>query len=448
MNWRPKIAITHPHVWRKRVNCAPQASNPSQRGGLRARLMAALGLFVATALIAPSFALADHHSATGLPGQVEQEIDNDVLVTGTDVVVDDAVNGDLFAIGTNSVTVNAPVAGSLVAAGPTVVVNGNVGGSVYVAARAFTLASTAAVDHNVHFAGLLLDARAGSTIGRDLTTASVRAEIGSQIGRYLNAIILLMTFRGRIGVEPEAADAGEAGSSLFVGSSRTRGLSLALPALVSEPVAGGQPANEPQEERLRDLIPEWLSARLTDLVVLLLLGGLAVWRFPVALQRTSDALRRKPLPAGGFGLLAGVIAANSVVLSILVAVLLLGIGIWLGAVTFWQLAFLLWGIGYPSLVLALSLLAVMVLYGSKVIVAAMLATLAFERWAPRVLAYRAVPVLLGLFVYVLLRAIPYAGPAIETLVTVFGLGALWVVYRESRRAALPAEVEQPVPTDA
>lgn len=415
------------------------------------QVLGAFLLAVLAWLALPGAARADW-SIVGDTVPAGQVIDNDVLARGTDVVIDGTINGDLLALGSN-VTVNGTVSGSLVAVGRNVTINGEVGGSTYTAARTLKLGPPAQVANNVHFAGLLLDSQSGSRIERDLVAASIRGRISSDIGRSLNAAILLLTFNGRIGsggTAPGVEAPGDAalpsqvepgGVLLFVGSSAGKPLSLAAPA------RGSLYLQQDEDAGSVAGIPEWLIARLGDLAVLLLVGGLVIWLRPILIQRPAERLRRKPLPAAGFGLLALTIAINAVAVAILLGVLLLVVGVWLGGVTLWTLAFLLWGIGYPALILAFALFALSVLYGSKVIVAEMVGRLILKRISPQALEYRILPLLLGLVLYVVLRSIPLLGWAIEIVVTVFGLGAIWVALRDQRsptdQAPVPVEGGKP-----
>lgn len=367
-----------------------------------------------------------------------QVIDDDVLIRGTDVVIDGTITGDLLAVG-STVTVNGPVAGSVVSLARTVTVNGEVGGSVYTLARTLTLGSTADVRHSAHFAGLLLDSQKGSRIGRDLVAASVRGSISSHIGRAMNAMILLLTFNGQIGGGVDVPAPGTApsvpvapGAALFFVSSGGE----KPPALAMAAISGlGQSGAAAADATTAAGIPGWLVARLADLVVLLLVGALVLWLRPVLIRRPADRLIRQPLPAAGLGLVALTIALNGAAVAILLAVLLLVLGIWLGVLTLWELTLLLWGIGYPGLILVASSFALIVLYGSKAIVAVLVGELILKRVAPSSLEYRILPLLLGLVLYVALRSIPIMGRAIEVTVTIFGLGAAWLALR---RQPLPA----------
>jgi len=431
----------------------------SRRDEFWLRLAAVLVVALAGWLAVPRPARADWPLVgdTVPSGQV---IDNDVLATGTDVVIDGTINGDLWAVG-STVTVNGPVSGNLLAVGGTVIVNGKVGGSTYAVGRTLNLGETADVQHNVHFAGLLLDSQPGSRIGRDLVVASVRARISSQVDRALNALILLLTFDGQIGGgvgQPGIGGlllgdplAGKGGILMGValGPGGGHGLAYAAPSAQILTASLGPKAPAQQGESasggLLAGIPGWIVARVSDLLILLLVGGLALWLRPALIERPAEQLRRKPLPAVGFGLLAAFLAFSAIILAILLAALLLIAGIWLASAGLWALAFVLCGIGFPILILALVLLVLAVLYGSKVIVADLAGTLILKRLAPRAMEHRILPLLLGLVLYVILRSIPIVGWAVDAIVTILGLGAIWIAYRDRRRPEAVGVEEQVQP---
>jgi hypothetical protein len=215
----------------------------------------------------------------------------------------------------------------------------------------------------------------------------------------------------------------------------TASLGPKAPAQQGESASGGLLAG----------IPGWIVARVSDLLILLLVGGLALWLRPALIERPAEQLRRKPLPAVGFGLLAAFLAFSAIILAILLAALLLIAGIWLASAGLWALAFVLCGIGFPILILALVLLVLAVLYGSKVIVADLAGTLILKRLAPRAMEHRILPLLLGLVLYVILRSIPIVGWAVDAIVTILGLGAIWIAYRDRRRPEAVGVEEQVQP---
>jgi hypothetical protein len=424
----------------------------SLRNGVWLRLLAALVVALAAWLAMPKAARADWSIIRDTVPK-EQVIDNDVLATGTDVVIDGTINGDLWAVG-STVTVNGPVSGSLVAVGRTVILNGKVGGSTYIVGRTLKMGETVLVLHDVHFAGLLLDGLPGSRIGRDLGVATVRGRISGQVGRALSGFILLLTFDGQVGGDTAGAQGrvpilggpvvGLGGSPLGIGFGLGGGgFQIMIPSLSLNGPAQqqGDASTDPSTG-----MPDWLVARLTDLLILLVVGGLVLWLRPVLIECPAEWMRHKPFPAAGLGLLVVLLTLPAAIAAILLAVLLLLVGIWLGSATFWGLAFVLWGIGFPTLILTVALLALTIAYGSKVIVADLVGSLILKRLAPGVMKYRVLPLLLGLVLYVLLRSIPYVGWIIEAIVTILGLGGIWLAMRRREPASQAValdEQEQP-----
>lgn len=406
----------------------------NQTRNVPARMAFVLALVVFALLGAPQAARAQWivQGDTIPAGDV---IDDDVILYGTDVTVDGTVNGDVVAIGT-TVTINGTVSGSLVAVGRLVSMNGGIGGSVYVAGGTLRLGSASQVRHNVHFGGLLLDSARGSKIGRDLVAASVRASIGSEIGRGLNAIIAMLSFHGKIGLPLDQEPSGQQGNPQPEAVKPAS--NLLFVSLGGQKVAGyAVPMREPIFQEDADdggmIVPEWLVVRLGELTALILLGGLVVWLLRDWLFLSTSELRDKPFPAAGYGIAAAIIFANGLGIALLAGAMLVGAGLLLGSITLWELAFLFWGIGFSFLVLAASLFALAVFYGSKIVVAYLVGALILERLAPRVANYRMATLLLGLAIYVVLRMIPHAGWIIEIIVIVLGLGAIWLALAHRHR---------------
>ncbi len=428
----------------------------SRHSGLWLRLLVALVVASAGWLAMPKPAQAGW-TIVGEKVSREQVIEDDVLATGTDVVIEGTINGDLIAIG-STVTLNGSVSGSVLAVGRTVDLNGQVGGSTYIAARTLNLGDTALVVQDVHFAGLLLDGQPGSRVERDLGVATLRARISSQVGRALSGFILLMTFDGQVGGDAQTGagsqslDSSQPGRGVMplvvaLGTGGGRGAGYAAPRYqimtTSLARAGRAQQEQGESEAPAAGIPEGLVARLSDLLILLLVGGLAMWLRPALVLGPAGSLRREPLPAAAFGLLAVVLSFGAAAVGIALAVLVLIAGIWLGSMSFWGLAFILWAIGYPALFLAFAAFALTLAYGTKVIVASLVGTLILKRLAPRALERPILPLLLGLVLYLLLRSIPVLGWVVEVVVTILGLGAIWVAYRHRRPApAAAAAAEQ------
>jgi hypothetical protein len=411
---------------------------------LRRLLLAQLIVFVTIFGFAQSARAQGVVYGSAIPaGQV---VDNEAVLYGNQVTLDGTVNGDAFLLGSN-VTVNGEVTGSLVVIGQNVQINGKVGGTVYCAAIQLTLGSSAVLAHNLYYLGLELVTLPGSTITRDLFAISVLgAQMNGTIGRDVHAIIgpsqlirMLIQAISNSGLLNRLPRVPAPGTSI-------RMPGAALPIL-----AGGagriQPTvfssgydwvkhawQTPVSTGVNwQAIWEWMKGWLRELIVLLVYGLLAIWLFRPTLYNAAGALRKKPLPTTGWGLLSLVIVGNILGLVILLAVIIFLLGIWLGQATLWELALAFWAVAYSTLALATSLFWLFVVYGTKVIVAYLAGNLILKRFVPRAAEYPIASLLLGLILYVLLHSISYLGLVVAILVTALGLGAVVVMYFEGRK---------------
>lgn len=428
-------------------------------------------LFVIVILMGGVFSLVSPARAQGIEVTFEdsvaagQVVDNDAILAGTTVTIDGTVNGDALAVG-SLVEVNGDVAGSLVVIGQNVVINGAVDGTVYVTAVTLDLGEEAALSRNIYYLGASLATAEGSTIDRDLVLVSMGANLSGDIGRNTVGIIgpwelfkLFMDLIGRPVFEPqtglETSDTPyrvqnqpvvlsgflPSVSSIALTSpeeASSVGASL-TPASITQPDLAAQSDSYVDSEK----VMEWLQWIVEEFITLLLFGLLGIWLFSSFLKRSAEKIETKPLQSTGIGLLGLVISVAMIGVVILVAFLILMLGIGLGALNFWDLAWAVWGVGFTSLGLAFWLSLLFVSYGTKVIVAFLVGSIILKRLAPSSLQYKILPLLLGLLVYVLLAWLPYFGWVIAVLVNAIGLGAAWLAFRdrnpERSEDELPAE---------
>jgi cytoskeletal protein CcmA (bactofilin family) len=411
-------------------------------------------LVVLLILMGGIFSIFSPAQAQGISISVDDSIasgevlENDALLAGTTVRVDGDVVGDVFAAGT-LVEVNGNVDGSLFAVGQNVVLNGEVGGTVYVAAVTLDLGPDAETANNVYFIGASLSTEEGATISRDLVVASMGANLSGEIGRNTVGMIgpwelfkWFMDLIGRPVFEP-GTSSGLAGSSTRVESRPVQfagffpQLGALLPAQAPGSDAGevGKVINAAQPAQSStgvdtELVTGYLRGILEEFITLLIFGLLGIWLFASFLKRSGEKLEAKPLQSTGFGLLGLVISVALIGVVILVAVLILMLGVGLGALGLWDLAWAVWGVGFSSLGLASWLSLLFVSYGTKVIVIFLVGTLILRRLAPDSLKYKILPLLLGLVIYVLLAWLPYFGWVVAVVVNAVGLGAAWLAYRD------------------
>ncbi|NIM07935.1 MAG: hypothetical protein GTO53_01960 [Planctomycetales bacterium] len=182
-------------------------------------------------------------------------------------------------------------------------------------------------------------------------------------------------------------------------------------------------------------IGRWILARIREFVTLLVLGALALWLLPDLLARVVQKARRESLPSAGWGLvtvLVGYLGAA------LIAGLIIAIGVLLAVITLGGLARTWFGITFSTLALTFALFSLLVTFGSKLVVAYLGGDWLLARLSPESEIHRFWPLLLGVAIYVVLRGVPLLGWIFGVIVTLVGLGAMWLVYREWRAPAAQA----------
>jgi hypothetical protein len=431
-------------------------------------LVALFGLVLIGTLGIPRVAQAVEFDEDGII-TADEVIDDDVFVSSEIVVVDGTINGTLFVSG-NDVTINGDVNGDLLVSGAHAAVNGRVNGnvafmgmslsmggrtkgSIFFIGSSAVLEPSAEVGRNLFFNGFGLETKPSSTIGRDVVASGFQALLDGQVERDVQAEVGALEIEGFVGRNVMATVSGP-GESLPMGAwpgvSQVvdPGLRVAQDAHIGgmltyvspveqadaiEAVPGGgieyQVDRSVPQPDFKALAGQWFTARLRDLVTLLVLGGLAVWTHTPLLNRLADRARDKPLPAIGWG---GVVLIGGHVALVILAGLVLVLGILTSVVTLGGLALTVFGVGFSGVALAFALFWLAVAYGAALIIAYLVGRLILQRLAPRY-ADRAIwSLVLGVVLYVLVRSIPVLGWFIGLLMTLAGLGAMWMLFREGK----------------
>jgi flagellar biosynthesis component FlhA len=127
-----------------------------------------------------------------------------------------------------------------------------------------------------------------------------------------------------------------------------------------------------------------------------------------------------------------VVSFNLVGVIVLMVVIILAFGLFLGTLTLWRLAWSFMAVSGFSLGLVSTIFALFVSYVSKAIVAYFGGRAILGRIAPSAAQYRVLSLTIGLVIFVFLAAIPILGWVINVLVTGLGIGAAWLFYRSTR----------------
>ena len=375
-------------------------------------------------------------------------IAGDGFFSGVVVTIDGNVDGDVFAIG-SEININGEVSGSLVTIGKKVTINGAVGGTVYGAAVEFDLAPDANLARNLYLAGLSVNTQAGSQVMRDLYTAALGAQMDGSVDGDVKAIIgpaeffyLFMDWfnqstRSSLGTSTlNLKGEGSHDWAITGGAGR-----LAGPAGLN-PISGTWERAINQQAGGIDwkALGNWFLERGRQWLILFLLGAFTFWRMPRLIPGSAQYLRSKPLPSTGWGLLGLVISVNLAGVIILLIVLIVVIGLFLGTITLWELAWSFMALAGFSLGLASTVFALFVMYVCKAIVAYFAGQAVLKRIFPNTAHHDLISLIIGLTIYVFLAAIPLLGWVISLLVTALGIGAAWLFYRNSRGQQSQVEI--------
>src|SRR5215217_5006960 len=389
---------------RPAVSCArPQLGQMPQRGAgggaytmvkfrsdNASRLLVVAGLALLVGLITASTAWAvETRSGDSVVIGPDEVVDDDLYVTANNVVIDGTIRGDLVAFGQN-ITVDGTVEGDLIAAGRSVEIRGMVEDDARIAGQTLLLGEDAEVEDDLIAAGFSLQNVPDSAVGGgDLTyESSTEARI-----------------------DPGAQIEGE-----MIGEER--------------------PAEEVEDTYT---FADAVFDHLRSFVALLLVGLILIWIVPTWVRRRAGTVLDRPLASLGWGVL-GLLAFLTLGVAILLATLVLAVI--LGLLTLGGLVALIVVLGLLAEVVLILIFWISTNYLAQIVVSFLAGLLLVEAVRPGRGRGRVLPLVVGLILYVILRAIPVLGVIVSLAVVLLGLGALfhwvWAKLRRSRAASPPA----------
>jgi hypothetical protein len=434
-----------------------------------------------TGVIAAGEVVNDDVVLFGSETRMDGTVNGTLLASGQNVVINGTVNGDVI-VWTNTATINGVINGNLYAAGAGLTINAPVKGTAFLAGYTFNLGPALNVERNLFFAGYSLDAQTGSKVGTDALVTGYQYLLSGAVGQDVLADVTAFELDGRVGRNvkvhvaapgsrrdtpapfffPERAMAPLAPglrvpATASIGGQLTYTSSVNQDTAIQAVPAGGQAfvmKADTAATSTRTVVSPLANvgrsavALMRDFLTLMALGAVALWLVPAVAQRAVDQARTRLLPAAGWGLVtffAGYIGL------FIAGVTLLIVGILLGVVTFGGLANAVLGVGLSGLGVIGAVFSLMVAYGSKLVVACLVGQLVLRGLAPHSTENRFWSLVVGVLIYVVIRDVPLIIPVVGgalgwlvgVVVTVIGLGALWLVFRDwraSRAGAAPAPV--------
>ncbi len=423
-------------------------------------------------------------------------IDDDVFIGGNNVVVDGNVNGLLFAGGTTitingtvtgdailmgetiTVSESAVIDGNLFIAGGDLTVNGTITGSVFGGSADMHVGPASMVDRNFYYGGFSVTTSDGSSIGKDMFVGAYQAILAGNVTRDLALGAAAVELDGSVGrnatldvgnvsdsqqsasymmynpylsryvdstIQPgiHVSDKATVGGKLTYTSSQN--VNTALNAITSGSVVYQTPV--PQEEQMSRMQRPYpvrnferrsfgslifgaaVFRTVRNFIKLFALGALILWLLSKPFRRLVDAAYAEPLKAIGWGFVLVAIGFLAILIVPLVFIL---VGILVGFLSLASLLGFWFGLLGMSLLLAFVLFFFVVFTVSKILAAYM-----FGRWLMKGLFKVEqerpwLSLLLGVFLYVLIRAIPVVGFLAGLTATLIGTGAFWQVFIQKK----------------
>ena len=173
----------------------------------------------------------------------------------------------------------------------------------------------------------------------------------------------------------------------------------------------------------------WLWAMLRNLVTILILGAIALWLAPGIFQKALVQLQQRTLASLAVGLLALVIVLFAIPV---VAIGLVLLGLLFGVITLFDLAGMIFGVGFAVYGLAMVLFFTLFLWAGKLLVSMIIGRWVLNRVSAQANVQQFWAFALGALIFAGLAAIPFFGFLFTFLVDLAGAGALWYVWQTRR----------------
>jgi hypothetical protein len=350
-------------------------------------------------------------------------VDHDVILIGRNVSIAGTVNGNVFILG-NQVLVAGDVNGSLILIAQNAAVGGNVSGAVYSTALTLDLPQEASLARDLYALTVSLTSKPDSKIERHLFALGLDAGLNGQIGGDLHTVIgPIQLYNGMM--------------RLLGFEELTLELHFEIPEGNTPTTQGGSP-HPRLRLRLQAPLPPfdwsaWSVNQLRAWSVLFVVGLIMLWLTRKPLDATASPLAALPWRTTALGLLVLVVTLNLFLVALLLIALIFALGLGLNALGLWHVSAAVWILAYACLAIALTLLWLFIVYGTKVIVSYHFVGWVFGKFnLQRTFWIDVLIVLLGALLYTLLRSIPYVGWGIGLLIIAAGMGAAWTAWRASR----------------
>ena len=390
-------------------------------------------------------------------------IDDDLFISGQIVEMNGTVTGDVFA-GGEKVYINGEIEGNLFAGGNEVVINGIVHGSTAAGGYAVTVGPDADLQRNLYLSGFSLAVEQGGLVGRSAYLGGYQAVIGGEVQRDLtagsSAFVLDGTVGGDVLVGVERIQQDQLSPNFIMDfMPNTPQVELLDPGITISDNAeiGGElyetfnnvyvpdvrvDVNIPDPGQIGGAglgfrILSALRERTAEFISLVIVGAVLLYFVRQPVQDVADKMRTETLQSGLWGLVVAFLFPLVVIIGVLTLIILVAL---LSVVSLFGLtstAIQLGGLSIGAILAAFSLAAFFV---TKIVFGYLVGAAILERTAPDFFAGKwgaFTSLVLGVFLYEVVRALPLLGFIVAVMVILLGLGAIFLWLRDKRQAMLP-----------
>ncbi len=381
----------------------------------------------------------------------DELIENNLYVFATTFVLDGVVKGDVL-VAAQTITLNGSIEGDLIAAAQTITLNGTISDDARLGATAVILGPKARVGDNLSTGAYSLETRQESRVEGDLSFAGRQALLAGDIAQDVLLGAYGLALQGTVGGSLEASLA-EPGTTVSFDPSRfipnlpplpsvAAGLNLGSNAhiggnlVLSSPMTSNDFAKkvfgdvrfEEPSPTPTAVNPFWLHLR--RYLALAVIGLVLLWLGRGFVPRAAEQLQEHPWTSLGFGAitLVGFPLALATLLGLIVllaiALGLMSLGNLTGVLLLGSAPILLTLATFFGLTLTYLTQIVMAYFGGKWLLMRL-----NSEWAKQ--PY--VALLIGLIIVVVLTTLPYFGVLVALAIVLFGLGALWLLWRSGGR---------------
>lgn len=456
--------------------------------------------FLLFSFIHPASAAVFSDTGTVKAGEV---IDDDYFTSAERVTIDGTINGFLFASGNEiqiSGTINgdaalmgntiiltetAKINGNLFTGGAVVTVRGQVSGSIFGGSSSLVMYEKSSAGRNLYYGGYNLETRSGSKIARSLYAGVYQSILGGEVDQdvsisagaiELRGIInrnatlevsqpgegILMPFlppgspssiRTGLRIAPEAQIGGKLTYTSPVDQGPTiqtkpeGGIAFQTPIPEPTQIPEKTPAPPQESTQLVFALGKTILTAFREFVTLLLLGGLVLWLLPSLFRKTLENARMRPAASAGYGFITIIVGYVGGIFAVIVVVLL---GLLFHSITLNGLSSVIFSAGLSSITLVMILFTFLIVYLSKLIVIYLVGDWIIQYFNPKTRYTSILNLVVGCLLFVILAAVPYLGWLLNLLVTLIGIGAIWILIRKYYKSMKnkSAEVDVPSPNTA